>query len=671
MYPASIVLGAALTTALLYLLGNVWGTASLVATVGVVVLASWTLDGTVRSAAWMVEAVAGGRPARAVRMLYQAGVLFSLAATAGFVLTRPAALGKASTAIWLVVSLVAATTVAAGLEARRAAAPAMTRARSAGRRLRSFILGGVITALPLGTWFAAHSLAGLGPAPSAALGNAALPAATYCGAAMPEGRPPVVLVGLDGATWTVLRPLMERGDLPTLRRLVERGASGVLEAEISAVNPFANSATVGMRSPTLWETIATGFSPRRHGVWHFEGTVVPWTAEVLPLSLPGFEHVLLNRTDGRLARFYEVAGACDRRVAAVGWYNSWPAAPIDGVAVVSDLAHIELRYKDAAQAGDARARGELSPQDLLALRTSTEHAAVPGDGTVSPPDLVGLCNLSELARDEVGNGAGDAAGSGDEMGRLVAAIERQATAVVTDAAERAAIDGRLLKPLRRSYLRDRFYHRAAMCLARAGRQDLLTVVYRLPDETQHLFWGFWEAGADRGAVAADTPAVRRLTLLADVVPAAYRLMDAYLAELLEALPADRTLLVISDHGFTSWQVHGLSALFPPNAMPDYSGQHTPEGILVADGPGVVPGRIAPAPTHYAIAPTVAWLLGLPAPAGSPEAALVNLFDAAAQAERGPLARTPWPPAPTRLAARSGGPQDDSMREQLRALGYIQ
>ena len=61
---------------------------------------------------------------------------------------------------------------------------------------------------------------------------------------------------LPHAAAAAITPLMEQGALPNLQRLVHEGAWGVLEAEPAVVNPVANSATMGMRSPVLWETMA-------------------------------------------------------------------------------------------------------------------------------------------------------------------------------------------------------------------------------------------------------------------------------------------------------------------------------------------------------------------------------------------------------------------------------
>jgi hypothetical protein len=73
----------------------------------------------------------------------------------------------------------------------------------------------------------------------------------------------VVLVGLDGADWRLLRPMMERGELPTFARMVREGASGPL-----ASIPGTNSAV-------LWSSLYTGKRPRQHGVLDFYRTRLP------------------------------------------------------------------------------------------------------------------------------------------------------------------------------------------------------------------------------------------------------------------------------------------------------------------------------------------------------------------------------------------------------------
>ncbi len=67
----------------------------------------------------------------------------------------------------------------------------------------------------------------------------------------------ILIVGLDGATFTVLSPLVKRKHLPNIQRMLENGASGTLQSTIPPVTAPA------------WLALATGMRPERTGVYDF------------------------------------------------------------------------------------------------------------------------------------------------------------------------------------------------------------------------------------------------------------------------------------------------------------------------------------------------------------------------------------------------------------------
>lgn len=119
----------------------------------------------------------------------------------------------------------------------------------------------------------------------------------------------MILIAIDGATWQVIRPLIEAERLPHFRRLIEEGASGDL-ASIPAQNPYQSAA--------LWTTVATGRHPDEHGI-------------------------LANLMDGRpptsnmrrVPALWNIAGDHGRRVGVVGYYVTWPPEAVEGF-MVSD-----------------------------------------------------------------------------------------------------------------------------------------------------------------------------------------------------------------------------------------------------------------------------------------------------------------------------------------------
>src|SRR5687768_12086733 len=68
---------------------------------------------------------------------------------------------------------------------------------------------------------------------------------------------PTVLIGLDGATFSVLDPLIEQGHMPRLAAIVAGGVRAVLK---STVHPL---------TPPAWTTLITGRNPGEHGVFDF------------------------------------------------------------------------------------------------------------------------------------------------------------------------------------------------------------------------------------------------------------------------------------------------------------------------------------------------------------------------------------------------------------------
>ena len=45
----------------------------------------------------------------------------------------------------------------------------------------------------------------------------------------------VLIIGIDGASWDLLKPWAEKGELPTLKRLIDRGTKIKLETKLKAV----------------------------------------------------------------------------------------------------------------------------------------------------------------------------------------------------------------------------------------------------------------------------------------------------------------------------------------------------------------------------------------------------------------------------------------------------
>lgn len=67
----------------------------------------------------------------------------------------------------------------------------------------------------------------------------------------------VLLIGLDGATFDVLNPLMDEGAMPVLRDLIGSGVRATLRSTVPALTPPA------------WTSLVTGRGPGAHGIFDF------------------------------------------------------------------------------------------------------------------------------------------------------------------------------------------------------------------------------------------------------------------------------------------------------------------------------------------------------------------------------------------------------------------
>jgi predicted AlkP superfamily phosphohydrolase/phosphomutase len=70
--------------------------------------------------------------------------------------------------------------------------------------------------------------------------------------------PRAAVIGLDGAAWHLIEPLVEAGAMPRLAALRDRGAWGTLRS------------TVPTYTPPAWTSAVTGVNPGRHGVFGFQ-----------------------------------------------------------------------------------------------------------------------------------------------------------------------------------------------------------------------------------------------------------------------------------------------------------------------------------------------------------------------------------------------------------------
>jgi len=132
----------------------------------------------------------------------------------------------------------------------------------------------------------------------------------------------ILLIGLDGADWKIIRPLIAAGSLPNFRALIEGGVAG----DIATQSPTL--------SPLLWHSIATGKRALHHGVHGFTELDAA-TGRPRPVS----------RRSRKCAMLWEILEAHGLRTNVINWFASHPAESLSGVCV-SDLFTASIPPKD-------------------------------------------------------------------------------------------------------------------------------------------------------------------------------------------------------------------------------------------------------------------------------------------------------------------------------------
>jgi len=123
-------------------------------------------------------------------------------------------------------------------------------------------------------------------------------------------RPRVIVVGLDGGTFSLLKPLMDAGRMPHLAGLLAKGTWGALASTIPPVTAPA------------WASFATGTNPGKHGVFDFQ------------VRAPGQkERTLVSGRDVRGPKFWQRLGERGLRTGLINLPLTYPPEPLSGFVV--------------------------------------------------------------------------------------------------------------------------------------------------------------------------------------------------------------------------------------------------------------------------------------------------------------------------------------------------
>jgi tetratricopeptide (TPR) repeat protein len=402
----------------------------------------------------------------------------------------------------------------------------------------------------------------------------------------------ILLIGWDAADWKLIHPLMDSGLMPTLNAFVDSGVIG----NLATLQP--------MISPMLWNSIATGMRPEKHGILGFIEPNIE-TGRVRPVSS-------LSR---KVKAVWNILTQEGLRTHVIGWFAGHPAEPVNGVSVSDLYPLVQAPHGEPWPLPPGTVHPERLRETMAGLRM---HG-----GDIKPAAILPFI---------------------PEAARIDQTVDKRLAMFAKVLAETCSI------------------HNAATWTLEHEPWDFAAVYYTGIDHFCHGFMNFHPPQLP--GIADDL-----FALYKGVVDGAYRFHDMMLARLLQMVPADTTVILVSDHGFRSGHLR-------PAEIPDEPAgptvQHREFGVIAMRGPSIKRDERIYGATILDIAPTILSIYGLPVGEDMDGRVLVDAFP-----EPPHIARIPsWEQVPGPSGMHPAGLRVDSessraLIEQFAALGYIQ
>jgi predicted AlkP superfamily phosphohydrolase/phosphomutase len=428
-----------------------------------------------------------------------------------------------------------------------------------------------------------------------------------------------MVVGLDGASWDIILPLVEAGDMPNLATLMREGAYG----DMQSFRPTT--------SPALWTTVATGVSPARHGITGFTKEPSRLHERIRKILGRKRRYEFYSNSDRRVKAFWNILSERGKRVLVVGYHNTFPAEKVNGMMVSNYLMHSHIYRKSRRRNADMAA---FTPSLVYPPKHLPKVMAFN-----RPLDSIAFSEIEPFA---------------DIRSEDFERLRSEKHEVIEAGDQRwAYLQMAYLYETTNAKITEHFYPILA--------PDVLMVHFQMVDWMGHYFLAFhWPDSASPKHPSKEFFEWKERGR--NTLREFYRYADSWIGRLTSMRDEATAVMIVSDHGF--------------ERAPDDTGrgEHkgAPPGILVMQGPGIRKNFRIPRAALYDVLPTLAAGMGLPVArdwegrvlkeAFCAETFESNLLQLVASYESG-LRYVPAVELPRDMT--------HEMEEQLRSLGYIQ
>ena len=206
-------------------------------------------------------------------------------------------------------------------------------------------------------------------------------------------RPFLCVIGIDTASFDVILPLAEQGQLPFFRQALEEGAY----ARLPPLEP--------VKPAPLWTTLVTGKYPYKHGIvgakkhapYFLDPELGSSYLNLLPLAV-GFESwgiwghdTTVNQNDMRVLPLWEILSRLQMSTALIGWPMTEPANPDVHLTLTDTFFNSGAMDSQLAYPKEMAERARLFRTGLDKLNSESLSRFGP-----KPPNIV----LESLAKDQ-------------------------------------------------------------------------------------------------------------------------------------------------------------------------------------------------------------------------------------------------------------------------------
>ncbi len=155
-----------------------------------------------------------------------------------------------------------------------------------------------------------------------------------------EQKRKTLLIGWDAADWKTIHPLLDKGQMPNLEKLINGGVMG----NLATLDPPL--------SPMLWTSIATGKRPYKHGILGFTEPN-PDGNGIRPIHVTGRKGKAI----------WNILTQEEYKTHVIGWWPSHPAEPINGV----NISNFYQKSKSRIHEPWTMMKGTVHPAEMSDL----------------------------------------------------------------------------------------------------------------------------------------------------------------------------------------------------------------------------------------------------------------------------------------------------------------